>query len=313
MIRKYHSIEDIAASESFQNYCMGKDAQSIRTWNKYMKKYPEQIPLIKEARQMLVLFNPKIKNQPFPQKAKRNLKPYFILGLILFLFGLLYTGFQLFGKQIPIKQELKKQYAQENMNVLLPDGSKIALRKGAEISWKEPWLKKENREIWLNGEAFFEVKHRPDQGSEKFLAYTEHGVITVLGTSFLVNTTSNITSVFLEEGKIQYQSEDATYVLKPRDALFQSNKEIKISYDAPVSSYSLWRRKQLSFKNKQIKEIVIQLNNSYPITVQIGNEKLANKKITASISKNDPVLLLQAIAEIYEIKLVQNGNSFVLQ
>jgi ferric-dicitrate binding protein FerR (iron transport regulator) len=314
MKKKYTTVEEISACESFQDYCMGKDNNAIKSWNRYIKKNPDQIELIKEAREMLCLFNPKIKQQAFPQEPRRKgVSVWVVASLLLILASLTAFAFYLQLQSKTPKQELKVEFADTNKNLILPDSSSLFLRKGAEISWKEPWTNHSKREVWLKGEAFFNVENSPFTGDEKFTAFTNHGSITVLGTSFLVKTDKFETAVILEEGKIQYITEDASYTLKPGDILNHNAKSIAINHNEPVSSYSIWKQKKLSFKNISIGEIVKQLNNSYPINVTIGNKGLSTKKITASISNNNPELLLQAIAEIYEIELIKSEDKFVLK
>jgi len=50
MITKYQSVEEIAASESFQDYCLRRTQVSKRKWDSYIASNPEQMDMIEEAK-----------------------------------------------------------------------------------------------------------------------------------------------------------------------------------------------------------------------------------------------------------------------
>ncbi len=70
--------------------------------------------------------------------------------------------------------------------VNLPDASKITLQKNTRVGYKKySWPF--NREVTLEGEAFFEVAK-----GETFTVTTSNGSVKVLGTSFNVNTKNDL-------------------------------------------------------------------------------------------------------------------------
>src|SRR5690606_8958967 len=77
----------------------------------------------------------------------------------------------------------------EIQTITLPDGSKATLNGNSTLQISENW--EESREVWLDGEAFFEVKKIPEKSSQpgalrgkKFLVHTHHLAVEVLGTTF---------------------------------------------------------------------------------------------------------------------------------
>lgn len=66
----------------------------------------------------------------------------------------------------------------------LPDGSTVLLNAGSELSYGESFGK-ENRDVVLKGEAFFDVKHDPER---TFVVHSGSIATSVLGTAFNVKS-----------------------------------------------------------------------------------------------------------------------------
>ncbi|MBK7651224.1 MAG: FecR domain-containing protein [Flammeovirgaceae bacterium] len=87
--------------------------------------------------------------------------------------------------------------------ILLPDGSHVLLNAGSTLRYPERFVN-DNREVYLEGEAFFNVKSSLHQ---KFLVKTKDLTIKVYGTSFNVMSYSDAstTETALVEGKLGLQ------------------------------------------------------------------------------------------------------------
>ena len=59
--------------------------------------------------------------------------------------------------------------------------------------------------------------------------------------------------------------------------------------------------------------VVEILEKSYGLKIEVTKSELLEKSITANIPKNDPELMLQAIAAIYEITLSHKEGKFILE
>lgn len=75
----------------------------------------------------------------------------------------------------------------------LPDGSKVWLNSGSELSYNKYFASAPLKEIFLKGEAFFDIQHDP---SRTFIIHTEYLDIKDLGTRFNVKA-------YLDEDKME--------------------------------------------------------------------------------------------------------------
>jgi len=88
-------------------------------------------------------------------------------------------------------------------HIPLPDGSFVDLRKGAVLTYKEPF--NEDRKVELKGEAFFLLATRP---SGPFSIRTAHAIIEQMGTSLLVKGLPASDEVIVTTGKVKFTDRD---------------------------------------------------------------------------------------------------------
>lgn len=311
MINQFETVEDFIADESFQNFVLKQNDADVARWQAYIHLHPDQSKLISEAESFINLLSPKHAMFEKPIQSK-NKKYFYLIGLVSCILVLLSVWF--FGLSANAKeQSLVTKFADsENLNIIFPDQTELELRKGSSIQYYQDWNTSSQRKIWLKGEAFFSVE-KSKKGNQIFEVHLDHGLIRVLGTKFLVRSEQEDISVILEEGKVECLVNDQTIMMKPGDVLSSSKGIVSLEQSQKVRSYDSWRSGKLSFKNVSIEEVIHTINNSYPLKVTLGNQALKNRKITATVDQNDPLLLLHALAAIYNIELIEKENKVILK
>ncbi|MEO1514711.1 MAG: FecR domain-containing protein [Bacteroidota bacterium] len=321
MENRFETVEDFAADEDFQDFCLKPNSARRAKWRQYMKDHPEQLDMIREARQLVEMLHVPLAHSSHTSRTstspakKRSWWPAVAASLLaLVVLGIAFQKWLPSTAAVALQQERMSLTGEMgNTTYTLPDQSKVVLREGATISWMNPWTKSSKREVWLEGEAFFDVQHDPMIGQASFDVHLDDGSIQVLGTSFLVKPQPKDLSILLATGKIAYRSRGNTYHLKPGDHLQQSTSSISIQHDVNVEDFLLWQQKGISFSGETIAQVVRQLNQSFDLDIRIGRSDLRNKKISASISQSDPQLLLEAIATIYDIQIIRQGDQITLK
>src|SRR5690606_11414510 len=155
------------------------------------------------------------------------------------------------AKQSGVFNTLTVPYGKRT-EVVFPDGSKVWLNAGSQLTFPEIF-EEEKREVYLEGEGYFEV-----EGDRKrpFYVHTADMVVKVLGTTFNVSSYHDdpFASTVLLSGEIELQSVGETsfdtQILKPGTAavLRKDSKHLTISTET-VENYISWTRKQLILKN----------------------------------------------------------------
>ncbi|MBK8505327.1 MAG: FecR domain-containing protein [Saprospiraceae bacterium] len=88
----------------------------------------------------------------------------------------------------------------ERQKIVLPDGSAVDLNANSSLRLGSQWVEG-IQEVWLEGEAYFEVEKNLSKGV-KFTVHTNGPDVEVVGTHFNVDSRKEETRIYLEEGKV---------------------------------------------------------------------------------------------------------------
>lgn len=95
----------------------------------------------------------------------------------------------------------------ETMKIVLEDGTQVDLNADSRLVWKKDWKDMEQREVYLEGEAYFDVAHIDISGDHSgrmpFDVHTSDVTIHVMGTAFNATSRRGKTEVLLDEGLVE--------------------------------------------------------------------------------------------------------------
>jgi transmembrane sensor len=208
--------------------------------------------------------------------------------------------------------EVHTAYSQHR-SITLPDGSCVFLNGNSSVRFKEAWSAEENREVWIEGEGFFDVTHT--QNNQKFIVHTNSKVdVQVLGTRFNVKLRRGKTEVMLEQGKVQLnidqQGVQDTISLKPGDLVTLENL---ILTKSPVNAvkYASWKERKLYFDETPLFEVAKILEDSYGYHVEFKNKSLKNRKLSGELQSGKGEDILIALRESLQIQIIKEGKKVV--
>lgn len=196
-------------------------------------------------------------------------------------------------------------------SINLPDGSKVWLNGDSRITYVGEFGNK-TREVYLSGEAFFDVAK---DKTKPFIIHTRTINLKVLGTAFNVRSYDNEkeTETALVHGSVEVtlrNSPDQKILLKPGEKLLVKNipadtalkyKKQKRDEDIPIavltnmhyygtdssSVETSWTKNELVFNNEPLDKIALNLERWFNVRVTIINESLKKQKYTATIEEDD--------------------------
>ena len=93
--------------------------------------------------------------------------------------------YMIFGSQYLNEVEVVTNFG-ELKTITLPDGSVVKLNSNSKLRYDENWSGVEEREIWLEGEAFFDVIHTKQNTPFKVYAMVLRYGSLVLNSTFMV-------------------------------------------------------------------------------------------------------------------------------
>lgn len=203
----------------------------------------------------------------------------------------------------------------EVRTVRLPDGSEITLNHYSSLTYPERF-RQANREVTLNGEAYFEVAK---DAEHPFIVQAEAVKVQVLGTHFNVEAYRNDPEVrtTLLEGSVAVsdQSNSARIVLRPNEsAIYNKEKKSLVREAAAHAPEEIaWRHGKFIFHNLPLQEIARQLSNSFGVDIRIGKEALSNYKLTASFTNGESLeQILTLLQQAGQFDYSRNNNQLTI-
>lgn len=216
----------------------------------------------------------------------------------------------------------------ETKHITLSDGTLITLNANSTLRYSIRFDQK--REVWLDGEAFFEVEElaanpatvssTPQDELIKFTVYTERLTVEVTGTSFNVNDREHKTQVVLNTGKIKLKNQfsasiqDDVLVMEPGDmveVLEGGGKMIKKVVNSEV--YTSWKDNKLVCYDTPLRAIAQVIRDNYGMQMTFEDRALSEMVVTGTLPTNNLDLLLEVLAESMALHIKKTGDTIFVK
>ena len=180
----------------------------------------------------------------------------------------------------------------EIKSIMLPDSSIVTLNANSSIRIPEEWTEASGRQVWLEGEAYFQVQKKPATAA-KFVVHTRQVDVEVLGTRFNVNARRQQAVVSLEEGKVRlsvHASEAAVLqkatpmVLRPGQVVtVDGGQQAKVNDDKDVTAHSGWTHHEFHFDNTPLKDIAGMIEDTYGYRMEVADSSMLQVAISGDV------------------------------
>lgn len=192
----------------------------------------------------------------------------------------------------------------------LPDGSSVWLGHGGSLRFPEVFS--DSREVWLDGNASFEVIHEED--SRPFYVHLGDADIKVTGTGFTVRRTlPEEVSVTLHHGRVELVIPGCNpVIIRPRQ---------EVTYNTITGEYSFssffrnitWQAGHYKIENADLKGLVQFIEWQYGTSLTIPDIKDDSHKFNGTIMHDEPLTaVLDKICYVLKMHYKQEGDSYSL-
>lgn len=183
----------------------------------------------------------------------------------------------------PVFKQTTLSYGQ-TATLQFEDGSQVKLNGGSTLRYPETFAEA-RREVFLEGEAFFEIE--PDR-SRPFIVYARDTETRVLGTSFNIKAFEgdNDIQIVVAEGRVGVSygkpEPDSDAESRSEMILLENNQWIKYRSDGRIQEKGegdiremiAWKDRVLLFSNKSFGEVVKMLERWYAVDITIEEPDL---------------------------------------
>jgi transmembrane sensor len=326
-----YSVEDFAADPDFIRWVKQADSSDTMFWNTWLNEHPHKRPDVEEARALIrsMAFFP----HPDAQEATQNIwdrinatnrreevipaassaatgtwwKLAAALTGILMVVGVWKYAYD--DKTVTYSTRFG-----QTQEIVLPDSSVVTLNANSTLTLGK-WEK--DREVWLQGEAFFSVRKRMRATGPpepvKFIVHTNRLDVNVLGTEFTVSERSK-TMVVLNTGKIALTLPDKTIMMKPGDFVEISGVQkelVQRTVDPRV--YSAWKDKEWILDGLSLEKIAQRIEETYGLKVVIRNNPAPDIEVTGVVPTDNIDTLLKALSAAFNLTFKLEGKEVLIE
>ncbi|WP_299555418.1 FecR family protein [Seonamhaeicola sp.] len=236
-------------------------------------------------------------------RSNKKQKTHWIKPLLR-VAAILAICFSLYYYTTTIDTTITTDMAQKT-TVELPDASSVSLNaKSVLVFNKNSW--KNNREVELQGEAFFKVA----KGSS-FNVITETGTVTVYGTQFNVKQRDNYFEVICYEGLVGVTFNSQETKLNPGDSFLIIDGKM-IAKEKENSLTPSWLNNESQFKSLPYKQVIAEFERQYNVDITlIGVD--SEEVFTGNFTHDSIEVALKSITLPLHLTYSQSGDTIILK
>lgn len=234
-------------------------------------------------------------------------RPLQVAAILLLIVG---AGFLAFQYANPGVSVYKTGFG-EITSSRLPDGSVVTLNGNSSVRYQHTNLVHREREVWIEGEGYFEVQSTADK--RKFKVHLGTLDVVVTGTEFNIYNRLHKTEVLLTSGAITVSSPltGETHQLVPGEqAVLTNGKILKKSGNIP--QVTSWKDRTFIFENTSLEEVAQSVEVLYGIKVRLEGDTTPQRKISAILPADNLDVFLQSLEATQEFSVKKLDNEVLI-
>ena len=195
----------------------------------------------------------------------------------------------------------------------LSDSSLISINKHSKVTFDKSFGSA-SRQVLLEGEAFFEVKH-----NEKipFSVKTDEIVVTDIGTTFNINASkgSNTITVTVESGIVRVddrEGKQTVTIAKGEKAEFLRKEKILRKVANNEYNYSAWKTQTLIFKDTRLDDVMKELQTYYNTSIELKNPKLGSCVLNAKYDHYSIDSIFEMLQLTFNISVKKENGKYLI-
>ncbi|MEI3802499.1 MULTISPECIES: FecR family protein [unclassified Chitinophaga] len=333
----HYTTTSFFKDEQFIQHVLKADDLSTAYWERISGEYPDKRAAMEEARAWILLINKQKPYQPATGKLQlwdkitnqiaadeqRQQRVYRPLKIASRWIGAAAAALILLVALREWSSLGEKKFSTtfgKREQVVLPDETVVTLNGNSAIHYARTWKSEKPREIWMQGEAFFEVKHvalkNRLQQSDSFLVHVSNLELKVLGTKFNVRNRRSITEISLLEGSLRIEKNGTgafVQMLKPGDAfMYDSSKQVLTAMNRKPQANKAWTNNEMDLDGYTLSEILNVLEDTYGYEISLQAPELAQKKLSGTVPAANADDILFVIRKVFNLKIDQKANHLII-
>ena len=210
---------------------------------------------------------------------------------------------------------LKVPYG-KRFDIILSDNTKVYLNSGSILRYPVKFLDNQIREVFLEGEAFFEVS---EDKKNIFRVNSNRINVEVYGTKFNFKNYPEdyVSDVVLVNGSVGISNSENKSITKLspgfKGSVDKENFKVdKVKINTKI--YTSWIDGQVIFRGESFNQIIKKLERLYNVTIINNNEEISEELFNASIDTENEKIedVLNYFNKIYNIEYQLFNNKIII-
>ena len=333
-VRNYlsYTASELAMDENFQDWVLYPGQQNL-FWETWLQQHPEKESIVNDARQLVqgirfrayslttadkeqlweAFWNVLEETEPSAPATISCLKHAWKYAAVLLLgiaLGAAWWGIQAARQRLTILSTCTR--LGETKALQLPDGSTVTLNADSRLLYA---VSGDAREVWLDGEAFFQVKHTAS--AQQFVVHTYDNLnVEVLGTQFNVNSKGKNIVVVLQQGSILLniaaprQGQAAALYLQPGEMLTYNKADGDYSKKSVAAdTYTSWHTGRLTMEDYTLRDAAAFMQQVFGKKLIVSDTTLYNDKVSGSMPIiYNPDTMMTQLGKVFRMQFNQRGD-----
>lgn len=322
MPKDYRDLEDLLSDESFLSWYFGSAREGSGRWDQWLAGDPGRQEIVTRAVALLDSTHLREKGVSpleiqlaeaallrridlLEAKGKFNWR-WIAAACILFVL----VGGMILLRVKPGRQQLATAYGEVTIHGL-PDGSEVTMNANSSLRYAQHWRDGADREVWVDGEAFFHVRKTPQRS--RFIVHSGRFDVIVTGTRFDVVNKNGRNDVLLQEGSvIIHPLAGADVDMAPGDFVSwdgQNLKKTSIRNDSVLA----WKQHQFIFDRTPLSRVVDIIKDQYGVNVHLEGPGIGDSSISGIMRNDNLDVFLQALETTSDFDVIRKDEIITIK
>jgi transmembrane sensor len=193
----------------------------------------------------------------------------------------------------------------QRADLRLDDGTQVVLGAATIVHIPDDYGDR-TRDVYLNGEAYFVVRH---DAAHPFAVHTGHATIRDIGTQFAVTAYDDAThtEVVVVDGEVSV----AHIALRRNDLAIvdSAGQPAVVRHGVDAAAATGWTEGRLVLEATPFQEVVAELSRWYDLDIQLADPSLGRQQLTVTFGSESTRQVLDALAMLTHTHYEQHGRT----